>query len=191
MFNPCVVSYSRERRTDAALALRHAAGVTTPAESLHSAGACVFFAVRQLIHLTVGAHADLLVHASIADGEGLSGWVARHGRPLVNGLAIAEFKAAGVQVSDVHLRSALICPLTLREEVIGTIALFHDAADAYTDDHCRMLDQVAVRAASVVQNAVLFEVTKTLSRARRTPPPLLLLDRGESQRGRERVARRR
>jgi len=138
----------------------------------------------------VGAHADLLVHASIADGEGLSGWVARHGRPLVNGLAIAEFKAAGVQVSDVQLRSALICPLTLREEVIGTIALFHDAADAYTDDHCRMLDQVAVRAASVVQNAVLFEVTKTLSRARRTPP-LLLLDRGESQRGRERVARRR
>jgi putative nucleotidyltransferase with HDIG domain len=143
----------------------------------------------------IGAHADLLAHASIADGEGLSGWVARHRRPLVNGLPLAEFKAAGVQVCDVDLRSALICPLTLREEVIGTIALFHDVADAYTDDHRRMLDQVAVRAASIVQKAVLFEVTKSLTRARKTPPApssaLVLLDRAEAPRGRERVSRRR
>jgi transcriptional regulator with GAF, ATPase, and Fis domain len=164
----------------------------------------------------IGAHADVLGQASIADGEGLSGWVARHRRPLVNGLPIAEFKAAGVQVSDVRFQSALICPLTVGEEVIGTIALFHEAAEAYTDDHRRRLDQVAVRAASVVQSALLCErteerplkesltelgnlrampiqVTKDLGRVRRTSSSsaLVLLDRGESQRARERVSRRR
>ena len=155
----------------------------------------------------IGAHADLLDNASIADGEGLSGWVARHRRPLVNGLPIAEFKAAGAEVTDIQLRSALICPLTVGDEVIGTIALFHDAANAYTDDHRRMVDQVADRAASVVHNALLYErteeratlpavqvqVTKAFGRARRksAPGPLLLLDRAESHRGRERVARRR
>ncbi|HEY1304143.1 MAG TPA: HD domain-containing phosphohydrolase [Vicinamibacterales bacterium] len=109
----------------------------------------------------IGAHADLLENASIAEGAGLSGWVARHRRPLVNGLPIAEFKAAGVQVSDVQLQSALISPLTLGEEVIGTIALFHDLADAYTDDHRRVLDQVAVQTASAVHNVLLFERSET------------------------------
>ncbi|HKE88471.1 MAG TPA: HD domain-containing phosphohydrolase [Vicinamibacterales bacterium] len=146
----------------------------------------------------VGAHADLIEDALIAEGEGLSGWVARHRRPLVNGLPIAEFKAAGVQVSDVQLRSALICPLTLGEEVIGTIALFHDLANAYTDDHRRVLDHVAVQAASAVHDVLLFErseqqalkdaltrlgtprtlqfhVTNEPGRARRTSTPLALV----------------
>ena len=42
-----------------------------------------------------GLHADLLEDASIAEGNGLSGWVARHRRPLVNGLPLAEFIARG------------------------------------------------------------------------------------------------
>ena len=42
-----------------------------------------------------GLHADLLENASIAEGNGLSGWVARHRRPLVNGLPSVEFNAAG------------------------------------------------------------------------------------------------
>ena len=40
-----------------------------------------------------GLHADLLENASIAEGNGLSGWVARHRRPLVNGVPRAEFNA--------------------------------------------------------------------------------------------------
>jgi diguanylate cyclase (GGDEF)-like protein/putative nucleotidyltransferase with HDIG domain len=149
----------------------------------------------------IGQHADLLENASIADGRGLSGWVAHHRRPLVNGLPIAEFKAAGMSAADVRLQSALICPLTVGEEVIGTIALYHDAAESYTDDHRRVLDQVALQAASVVHNALLFErteeqalkdpltglanpralqfqVARELGRARRTSTPfsLILLD---------------
>jgi len=149
----------------------------------------------------IGRHADRLENASIGEGDGLSGWVARHRRPLVNGLPIAEFKAAGVAADDIQLQSAMICPLTVGEEVVGTIALYHDAPESYTDDHRRVLDQVALQAASVVYNALLFErteeqalkdpltglsnpralqfqVARELGRARRTSSPfsLILLD---------------
>ena len=149
----------------------------------------------------IGRHADLLENASIGEGAGLSGWVARHRRPLVNGLPIAEFKAAGMPGADIQLQSALICPLTVGDEVIGTIALYHDVAESYTDDHRRVVDQVARQAASVVHNALLFErteeqalkdpltglanpralqfqATRELARARRTSSPfsVILLD---------------
>jgi diguanylate cyclase (GGDEF)-like protein len=148
-----------------------------------------------------GRHADVLENTSIADGAGLSGWVARHRRPLVNGLPVAEFKAAGRPDSDIRLNSALICPLNVGDDVIGTIAVYHDAMEAYTEDHRRVLDQVARQAASVVHNALVFEraqeqalkdgltglanpralqfqVARELGRARRAAAPfsLLLLD---------------
>jgi diguanylate cyclase (GGDEF)-like protein len=149
----------------------------------------------------IGRHADVLENTSIADGAGLSGWVARHRRPLVNGLPVAEFKAAGRPDSDIRLNSALICPLNVGDDVIGTIAVYHDAMEAYTEDHRRVLDQVARQAASVVHNALVFEraqeqalkdgltglanpralqfqVARELGRARRAAAPfsLVLLD---------------
>jgi diguanylate cyclase (GGDEF)-like protein/putative nucleotidyltransferase with HDIG domain len=107
-----------------------------------------------------GQHADLLEDASIGNGNGLSGWVARHRRPLVNGLSVAEFNAAGILTSDLQLQSALVCPLLVGDEVIGTIAVYHQAARSYTEDHRRVLDQVARQAAAVVHNALLFERTQ-------------------------------
>jgi diguanylate cyclase (GGDEF)-like protein/putative nucleotidyltransferase with HDIG domain len=107
-----------------------------------------------------GLHAHWLEDASIAEGQGLSGWVARHRRPLINGLPVAEFTAAGQHAFEVKLQSALICPLTVGDEVIGTIAVYHDEPESYTDDHRRVLDQVARQAASVVHNALVFERTQ-------------------------------
>ncbi len=148
-----------------------------------------------------GLHADLLEDASIAEGNGLSGWVARHRRPLVNGLPAVEFNGAGLLTADIQLQSALICPLMVGDEVIGAIAVYHSAAESYTDDHRRVLDQVARQAAAGVHNALLFErsqeqafkdaltglanpralqfqVARELARARRTSSSfsLILLD---------------
>ena len=104
-----------------------------------------------------GVHADRLESASIAEGYGLSGWVVRHRRPLVNGVPAAEFNAARTSTADLQLQSALICPLLVGDEVIGTIAVYHDGIGSYTEDHRRVLDQVARQAASVVHNALIFE----------------------------------
>ena len=62
--------------------------------------------------------------------------------------------------ADILLQSALVCPLIVGDEVIGTIAVFHHEAESYTEDHRRVLDQVAHQAASVVHNALMFERTQ-------------------------------
>lgn len=104
-----------------------------------------------------GLHADRLENTTVADGNGLSGWVARHRRPLVNGVPAAEFTAVGASSANLALRSALICPLVVGDEVIGTIAVYHEAVGSYTEDHRRILDQVARQAAPVVHNTLIFE----------------------------------
>ena len=113
-----------------------------------------------LCRFATGMHADLLETASIAEGTGLSGWVMRHRRALVNGLPSVEFEAAGTASAAIKLQSALVCPLIVADEVIGTIAVFHHDTESYTEDHRRVLDQVAHQAASVVYNALVFERTQ-------------------------------
>lgn len=104
-----------------------------------------------------GLHADLLEKTSMKEGRGLSGWVVRHGQPLVNGMARAEFSAAGVQSVETELESALVCPLVVNDQVIGTIAVFHVETDCYREDHRRVLEEICRQAADVVNNALVFE----------------------------------
>ncbi len=107
-----------------------------------------------------GLHAELLENATIKEGTGLSGWVAHHGRPLINGLPRAEFSAAGIPPAVTRLESALVCPLSVNGEVIAMIEVFHEEAGSYTEDHLRVLDEISEHAAAVVHNALVFEQTQ-------------------------------
>jgi diguanylate cyclase (GGDEF)-like protein len=104
-----------------------------------------------------GLGSQLLESAIMKEGVGLSGWVMRHGRPLVNGVAVLELQAAGQAAAETDLESALVCPLSVGDEVIGTIAVYHVEAGCYTEDHRRVLEEVSRQAAVVVQNALVFE----------------------------------
>ncbi|HXW06233.1 MAG TPA: HD domain-containing phosphohydrolase [Vicinamibacterales bacterium] len=103
-----------------------------------------------------GLHAERLESATTQEGVGLSGWVARHGHPLVNGLPSAEFSAAGIEV-DSGLESALVCPMIVDGQVVAIIEVFHPDPGCYTDDHLRVLDEISQQAAAVVHNALVFE----------------------------------
>ncbi|MEO7271339.1 MAG: HD domain-containing phosphohydrolase [Vicinamibacterales bacterium] len=107
-----------------------------------------------------GLHAELLEKVTIKEGVGLSGWVARHGKPLVNGLASVEFAAAGLTEPDGTLEAALISPLIVNGQVIGTLGVYHVEADCYLEDHRRVLEEICEQAADVVHNALVFERTQ-------------------------------
>jgi diguanylate cyclase (GGDEF)-like protein/putative nucleotidyltransferase with HDIG domain len=127
------------------------------------AGAGVFIRERDRTlrcRFATGRHADLLKDAAIANGAGLSGWVAQRSLPLVNGLARAEFNAAGLPLANLQLESALVCPLIVGGEAIGTIAVFDDHVESYTDDHRRVLELISQQAAAVVKNTLRFEQTQ-------------------------------
>jgi diguanylate cyclase (GGDEF)-like protein/putative nucleotidyltransferase with HDIG domain len=107
-----------------------------------------------------GMHADLLENATIREGTGLSGWVARHGRPLINGLPRAEFTAAGIASAETRLQSALVYPLSVNGQVVAMIEVFHEEPASYTEDHLRVIDEISQHAAAVVHNALVFEQTQ-------------------------------
>ena len=154
-----------------------------------------------------GLGTQLLESAIMKEGLGLSGWVMRHRRPLVNGVAALEFHAAKQAAVETELESALVCPLSVGDDVIGTIAVYHVEAGCYTEDHRRVLEEISRQAAAVVQNALVFEqacdnamrdtltglantralqshVTRELDRARRAGSQfsLVLLDLDEFKR---------
>jgi diguanylate cyclase (GGDEF)-like protein/putative nucleotidyltransferase with HDIG domain len=106
-----------------------------------------------------GTDAELIQQIVVQNGEGLTGWVARNRRPLVNARPSADFEAAGVNASSA-LQSALVCPLLFDERFIGALAVYHTEGNFYRDDHRRLLDRVSEQAAAVIKNSMLFEQTR-------------------------------
>ena len=106
-----------------------------------------------------GVEAETIQQLTIRNGHGLTGWVARNRRPLVNARPSADFEAAGVP-TQTTLQSALVCPLVFNERFIGTIAVYHVDHSVYTDDHRRLLDRISEQAAAVIYNSIVFEQTQ-------------------------------
>jgi diguanylate cyclase (GGDEF)-like protein len=97
------------------------------------------------------------------EGDGLAGWVIRNRRTLANGRPGADFEAAGLPKGHSNLHSALVCPLVSGDRVVGALALYHVDADAYSDEHRRLLDRISGQAAAAISNSIVFEQTREAS----------------------------
>jgi diguanylate cyclase (GGDEF)-like protein len=106
-----------------------------------------------------GVDAEVIQQVAVRSGEGLTGWVARNRRALVNARPSADLEAAGLKTAT-QLQSALVCPLLYNERFIGTLSVYHVDAAFYRDDHRRLLDRVSEQAAAVINNSMLFEQTQ-------------------------------
>ena len=109
-----------------------------------------------------GSDSELIQQLALRNGLGLSGWVARNRRPLVNARPIADLEAAGSNLPT-SLQSALVCPLVFGAQFIGTLAVYHTVPGFYQDDHRRLLDRVCEQAAAVIHNALVYEQTHQAS----------------------------
>ena len=106
-----------------------------------------------------GVDAEVIQQISVKSGLGLTGWVARNRRTLVNARPSADLEAAGISTTTT-LQSALVCPLVFNERFIGTLSVYHIDAGCYTEDHRRLLDRVCEQAAAVIYNSIVFEQTQ-------------------------------
>jgi diguanylate cyclase (GGDEF)-like protein/putative nucleotidyltransferase with HDIG domain len=106
-----------------------------------------------------GLDAPKLLNVSLKAGHGLSGWVARNKRTLINGNPRVTFEAAGLS-QDIALNSAIVCPLQYNDTFIGCLALYHVEANHYTEDHRRLLERIAEQAGAVIHNSIVFEQTQ-------------------------------
>jgi diguanylate cyclase (GGDEF)-like protein/putative nucleotidyltransferase with HDIG domain len=106
-----------------------------------------------------GIDANSMLGLSVRSGAGLTGWVARNRRPLVNARSSADFEAGGSDGAT-SLQSALVCPLVYNDRLIGTLGVHHLDPSFYGDDHRRLLERVCEQAAAVIYNSVVFEQTR-------------------------------
>jgi diguanylate cyclase (GGDEF)-like protein/putative nucleotidyltransferase with HDIG domain len=125
---------------------------------------CALFLFQQdsdtlTCRFAAGAEAPKLLNATLRVGLGLSGWVARNRRTLVNAEPRVTFEALGL-AAPVDLRSAIVCPLTFNDTFIGCLALYHAEANRYTEDHRRLLERIGEQAGAVIHNSIVFEQTQ-------------------------------
>ncbi len=89
-------------------------------------------------------------------GQGLSGWVAENGKPIVNGNPSVEPGYLNDPTCRSMLRSAVAVPLEGASGVVGVISLYHMERDAFTRDHLRILSGISTKIGVAVDNALKF-----------------------------------
>src|SRR5271154_1516476 len=87
-------------------------------------------------------------------GEGITGWVARHGKPARVGDVTQDARYIAARRG---VKSELAVPLEVNGETRGVINVDSERADAFTADDQDLLEQLAVQAAKGINNTWLFE----------------------------------
>ncbi len=87
-------------------------------------------------------------------GEGITGWVARHGKPVLLGDVTQDKRYVSVR-RDV--RSELAVPLEVQGEVRGVINVDSERLNAFSADDQELLQELALQAAKVIHNTWLYE----------------------------------
>jgi diguanylate cyclase (GGDEF)-like protein/putative nucleotidyltransferase with HDIG domain len=141
--------------------------ITSKLTSLVPFSACTLFLYDENTNLltcrfATGTDYELMQQLTLKGGQGITGWVVRNRRPLVNARPSGDLEAAGSSLPTT-LQSALVCPLLLGDNIIGTLGVYHTTASFYGDDHRRLLDRVCEQAAAVIHNSIVFEQTHEAS----------------------------
>jgi diguanylate cyclase (GGDEF)-like protein/putative nucleotidyltransferase with HDIG domain len=104
-----------------------------------------------------GVDYDLFRALEMPIGQGVSGWVAKHNKPIINGDPVTESKHLGDPSRVTVLRSTLSIPLQGREGVAGVLTLYLKEKQAFTKDHMRMLLAASSKLGLSVENSLQFE----------------------------------
>jgi len=94
---------------------------------------------------------------TISLGEGVTGWVALHGKPLRIPHVLSDPQYLQIRPS---VQSEMAAPLIIEDKVIGVICVDNQHPDAFCLDDQELLVAVAAQAAKVIQNARLYEELK-------------------------------
>ena len=109
-----------------------------------------------------GRHARAFSTRRTPVGEGLSGWVAHNGHPIVNGNPTVEPNYVAETGLFSATSSALSLPLCDPNGVIfGALTLYSAAGAAFSRDHLRILQAIESKFSLSLQNARRFVVAET------------------------------
>jgi diguanylate cyclase (GGDEF)-like protein/putative nucleotidyltransferase with HDIG domain len=104
-----------------------------------------------------GVDYELFHSLEIPMGQGVSGWVALHEKPIINGDPAAESKHLGDPSRESELRSAMSIPLLGHKGVAGVLSLYVRKSQSFTKDQLRMLLAASSKLGQFVENALEYE----------------------------------
>jgi diguanylate cyclase (GGDEF)-like protein/putative nucleotidyltransferase with HDIG domain len=107
--------------------------------------------------LVKGENARAFSSVEVPLGDGLSGWVADENRPILNGNPSVEPALLGdTGKGSRRLLSAVSVPLEGAAGVAGVLSLYSVHADAFTQDHLRLLVAISAKAGLTIENAMQY-----------------------------------
>ena len=120
--------------------------------------------VRRQEHLEpiffLGAHLSLFNKKAFPITEGLSGWVAQHVRPIVNGNVSIECCYANDSLVLNNLQTALAVPFEGKGGHAGVITLYHLDRDAFSQEDLRILESASLQIGPAIEAALRFQDAK-------------------------------
>ena len=115
-------------------------------------------------YIALGEKAEQLKNITLAQGEGIAGFVAQSGLPIVVSDVRRElrFSKRVDQVTGFETRSIACVPLRVREELKGVIEVVSKRIGAFSDKDLDMLTAIAGPVAVMIENARLIDEVKGL-----------------------------
>jgi signal transduction histidine kinase len=101
------------------------------------------------------------VQLKLRVGEGITGWVARAGKPARVGDVSKDPRYISVRK---NVRSELAVPLEVNGEVRGVLNVDADRLNAFSGEDQQLLEELALQAAKVIHNTWLYEQLRLKAR---------------------------
>lgn len=112
-----------------------------------------------------GAHAAAIRGTRVVIGAGVAGWCAANRRFVLNADPAMDLGFAVAHAAPA-LRSSLTAPLLHDGALVGVVSLYATAAEAFTDDHARLLTLLS---SSLAMSVAALPKTAAWGTARREP----------------------
>lgn len=107
-----------------------------------------------------GLSKDVIAKTRLKLGEGISGWVAKEGKPLL----IIDGESSLIKAmppSKKKINAAISTPIKIKDTVVGVINVSDTRSSAtFTEDDMKLLSTFSAQAAASIENARLFEVLR-------------------------------
>src|SRR3954464_728089 len=108
-------------------------------------------------------YADSVREKQLALGEGITGWVAEHREAVLIDDVEADGRARALRGVSLENKSAIVIPLLVEHRLVGVVRALKMGTHAYTEDHFRFAQTLALQAALAIAAAEAHEEIRRLS----------------------------
>ena len=115
--------------------------------------------------VALGEKGEIVKRFQLKIGEGIAGWVAQHGEPLIvsNTVKDPRFFKEVDQAADFVTHNIICVSLRVKKDIIGVIQGINKREGEFTQDDLELLQSLADQIAVALDNARLYEELEDMS----------------------------